>query len=111
MLFRSEERVHEDTAWTPPPDFDYAAVFIGHTHRAFARHEGDVSLINVGSCGFPRDRGNLASFVIYDGATREATIYRVPFDVGRVLQLHGDSLTPEVQAVFERRDSFHGELL
>lgn len=106
-----EERIHEDTPWRPPRDFGYDAVLIGHTHRPFVRREGDVLLINVGSCGLPRDRGDLAAFVVYDGERRTAHIYRVGFDVERALALHGDGVPAEVRAVFARREAFHGKVL
>ena len=105
------ERMYEDTPWTPPPSFPYRVVFIGHTHRAFVRQEAGVQLVNVGSCGLPRDRGDRAAFVIYDGATREAKIYRVQFDVHSALQLHGEGAAPESRALFERREEFHGEVV
>jgi len=105
------ERVYEDTPWDPGVEFSYDVVFIGHTHRPFVRRHNEVQLVNVGSCGMPRDRGNLASFVIYDCARRDAQIYRVPFDVERTLKLHGDGVPPEVRAVFDRRKAFHGEVL
>src|SRR5436190_256162 len=34
---------------------DYDAVFLGHTHRPFIRTVGSVLVVNVGSCGMPRD--------------------------------------------------------
>lgn len=105
------DRVYEDTPWHPGADFPYDVVFIGHTHRPFVRRHNEVQLVNVGSCGMPRDRGNLASFVIYDCASRDAEIYRVPFDVERTLKLHGDGVPPAVRAVFGRQETFHGELL
>jgi predicted phosphodiesterase len=106
-----EERVHEDTPWQPGPDFAFDGAFIGHTHRPFVRRVGDVLLVNVGSCGLPRDRGDLAAFVIYDGQQRAARIYRVPFDVERALALHGAGVPDEVRAVFARRGPFHGEVV
>ncbi len=106
-----DERVHEDTPWSPPSDFLYDVVFIGHTHRPFIRREGDVQLVNVGSCGMPRDRGDLASFVVYEGESGTVRIYRVPFDVERTLRRHGDGVAAEVRSVFARREPFHGEVL
>jgi len=105
------ERVHEDTPWAPGPDFPYEAAFIGHTHRAFIRREGGVQLVNVGSCGLPRDRGDLAAFAVYDGETRESRIYRVRFDVEQALRLHGHGIAAEVRDVFRRDEPFHGEIL
>ncbi len=106
-----EERVHEDTPWQADPGFAYDVVFIGHTHRPFIRREGGVQLVNVGSCGMPRDHGDLASFVVYEGETAEVHIYRVRFDVERALTLHGEGLPARVRDVFERREAFHGEIL
>lgn len=105
------ERVYEDTPWRPDAGFPYDVAFIGHTHRPFVRRCDDVLLVNVGSCGMPRDRGDLASWVLYDTDAREARIYRVPFDVDRALELHGEGVPDEVTAVFERREEFHGTVL
>jgi predicted phosphodiesterase len=105
------ERIHEDTPWAPGPDFPYEAAFIGHTHRAFIRREGGVWLVNVGSCGLPRDRGDLAAFAIYDGQTGEPRIHRVRFDVERALRLHGREIAAKVRQAFHRKGPFHGDVL
>lgn len=105
------ERVYEDTPWQPGTEFPYQVALVGHTHRPFVRHCGDVLLVNVGSCGMPRDRGDLASFVIYDVDARDASIYRVPFDVDRALELHGDGIAVRVAELFGRRESFNGTVL
>jgi predicted phosphodiesterase len=105
------EYVREDTPWEPPPDFAYDAVFLGHTHRPYVRRCGGVDLVNVGSCGLPRDRGDLAAFAVWDGATRSAEILRVRFDVARALELHGDGIHPQVRARFDRRADFNGEIV
>lgn len=44
----------------------YDIVFMGHTHRPFIKKIYDKTIINVGSCGLPRDFGNKPSFAIYD---------------------------------------------
>lgn len=105
------ERIHEDSDWQPPPGFAHDVAVIGHTHRPFIRRCGEALLINVGSCGMPRDRGDLAAFAIYDCDRREAEIYRVPFDVERALELHGAGVAAGVLAVFTRRGRFNGTLL
>jgi predicted phosphodiesterase len=102
------EYVRENTPWEPPPGFPYDAVFLGHTHRPYIRRCGAVDLINVGSCGLPRDRGDLASFVVWDGETRTAELLRVHFGTARTLELHGDGVHPEVRARFARREDFNG---
>lgn len=106
-----EERMYEDGDWQPEAGFPHDVVFVGHTHRAFVRRLGEVELVNVGSCGLPRDRGDLAAFVVYDVERRASTIYRVPFDVQETLRRHGAGVAPEVRAVFDRRGDYHGEVL
>jgi putative phosphoesterase len=63
----------------------YNAIFLGHTHYPFVNYLQDKLIVNVGSCGLPRDQGNLASFALYDSAQNEAWIYRVRFDGQNVL--------------------------
>lgn len=91
------------------PDVD--AIAMGHTHRPFARtHDGRL-LLNPGSCGLPRDIGSLASCATLDTRTREATIYRVPFDVHRVL---ADTrfIHPDVRECLGRApEQFEGQLV
>ena len=105
------ERIHVDTPWAPQPGFPYDVAFIGHTHRPFVREHDGVQLINVGSCGMPRDRGDLASFVMYDCERRHADIYRVPFDVEETLRLHGAGVPDKVREGFARDEEYRGELL
>lgn len=61
-------------------------VFVGHTHRPFDRQVGSTRIINVGSCGLPRDVGDTASVCFYETVTGACELLRVPFDVDRVLR-------------------------
>jgi len=70
----------------------YDCVFMGHTHRPFQARAGDVQVVNVGSCGLPRDRGNLAGCAVYDTESRAARILRVPFDAERVIADYGERM-------------------
>lgn len=56
-----------------------ATVFMGNTHRPFIREHNGARFINVGSCGLPRDEGNLGSVCLFDSMTGKATILR--FDI------------------------------
>lgn len=56
--------------------FDY--IFMGHTHRPYIQKAGKIYLINVGSCGLPRDVGNLPSFAVFDSRSSEVVVQRVP---------------------------------
>lgn len=81
------------------------AVFLGHTHHPFIRKAGGVLVVNVGSCGLPRDQGNLASYAIYDTASSNCQIYRIPFDTDRLIRLHEPQLHPYVIECLRRRPS------
>jgi len=59
---------------------DAALVVFGHTHLAFTRAEGDVTLLNPGSVGLPFDGDTRASWaVLHDDSAIE--IRRVAYDV------------------------------
>ncbi len=62
---------------------DVAAV--GHSHFPFIRAVGSTRVIGVGSCGLPRDVGDMASCALYDPGSDRAELVRVPFDAERVL--------------------------
>ena len=88
------------------------AVFMGHTHRPFIKWVDDKCLINVGSCGLPRDVGNLASCVIYDVEKSEATVYRIPFDVNKVIKTYKDLLHKSVvDCLLRKADNYFGVLV
>ncbi len=62
--------------------FDY--IITGHTHRPFIREEKGIYIVNAGSCGLPRDIGNLASFAVYDCLLDSVEIVRPPLDVNAI---------------------------
>lgn len=72
--------VYPDTDLAGFQGLPYDVVVLGHTHRPFIRTIGTMTVVNVGSCGLPRDVGTLASCGIYDTAARSAEILRVEFD-------------------------------
>jgi putative phosphoesterase len=61
-----EERIYPDY-----PNFDrfkgldFDIVILGHTHYPFIRKIGDLTVINPGSCGQPRDNNRL-SYTLWD---------------------------------------------
>ncbi len=95
LLEDAEEEIDMLSAGAPP-----RVTFFGHTHVpvAFVRRkdgntvsaplaglrieEGEAALLNPGSVGQPRDRNPLASFLVFDTSTGEASWIRVPYDVG-----------------------------
>jgi len=81
--------------------------FIGHSHvplcivkekdgeyNGWMLGDGDVvrlkeferTIVNVGGVGQPRDGDPRASYGVYDSDKKEASIYRVPYDIEKVQQ-------------------------
>lgn len=89
----------------------FDVVVMAHTHRPLVARSGAVLVVNPGSVGLPRDVGSLASYAVYDTATGDARVHRVPIDVDEVLARYGDRIDERVRAVFSRTaDRFVGEV-
>lgn len=89
-------------------EVDADVIVFGHTHRPFVAKNGTKTFFNVGSCGLPRDVGNLLSCGVFDEETGECEVYRSRMDIERILRVVA---TPhaDVLACLERRaDSFVG---
>lgn len=82
---------------------DITFVFMGHTHRPFLRSMGNTTYVNVGSCGLPRDRGDLGSVCLFDPVLEQAHILR--YDITDITHrlTSRKSVHPSVSAVFARR--------
>jgi len=79
-------------------------VFMGHTHRAFIRHQGARRFINVGSCGLPRDDGRYASAVLFDPESGHVRLIRLELSFFNVdAYLAGRQVHPSVTNLFHRR--------
>ena len=74
--------------------FDF--IFMGHTHRPFIQQSGAVTVVNVGSCGLPRDQGNLASCAIFDTKTGECEIIRISFNAQALIKKYKNCLHASV---------------
>ncbi len=61
-------------------------VILGHTHRPMIKKIGNLTIINPGSCGQPRDYNNKASCAIFDTKSKKAKIIRVKYDISKVLK-------------------------
>ncbi len=64
------------------------ALAFGHLHIAYTRRWRKLLLIDVGSCGLPRDEDIRASYAIlsWQESSWEAEIRRVPYDVKAVVK-------------------------
>ena len=74
--------------------YDY--IFMGHSHYPFSKKSGHVSVVNVGSCGLPRDHGNLLSCVIFNTDSMESEIIRLPFDLEELLDKYKNQIHSSV---------------
>jgi predicted phosphodiesterase len=94
--------IYPDTDLAPFRDLPYDVVLLGQTHRPFISRAGDVTVVNVGSSGMPRDVGNLASCAVLDTATRSTEILRVPFDTVALTAKIVELVDHSVVALFRR---------
>jgi len=89
------------------------AVFMGHTHIPFIRRKDDILVVNVGSCGLPRDIGNQAACALFDTQSGDVDILRIPFDTARLLAAasrRGKVADQVVRCLSRRRlDTYEGE--
>lgn len=88
-------------------------VFMGHTHYPFVKKTEKTIFVNVGSCGLPRDVGNLGSFAIFNPEKGEVRLYR--FDISSAIQKISESnmkIHESVFGLFNRKKSlFEGQLI
>jgi predicted phosphodiesterase len=97
--------IYPDSDLSPWRGLPVAALAMGHTHRPFCAHAGPLLVLNVGSCGMPRDAGGLASCARYDTATGTAELLRVPFDGAAAALRWGRAIAPAAAAVLTREPS------
>lgn len=95
-----EGRIYPDTPIDSLADLEAHSVFMGHTHYPFVRRAGPVQVVNVGSCGLPRDRGDLASCAVFDTRTGRCEIERIRFHVPTATRAE---VHPDVVACLDRR--------
>ena len=83
---------------------DHDFVFCGHTHRPFVRSEGRATVVNIGSCGLPRDDGRYGSVALFDEDSGEVRIlrYDMEAEAAHVREQFPD-LHPTVIRNFARR--------
>lgn len=85
---------------------DYDAVFMGHTHYPFASQRQWMLVVNVGSCGIPRDQGDLSAFAVYDPDTNSCEIFRLHFNSNKIIGHFGmECMAVEVYQCLLRKAS------
>lgn len=104
--------VYPDTPLTDVDSGSPTTVFMAATHRPFVRKVGETTYLNVGSCGLPRDRGDLGAACLFDPNSGVASILR--FDIAGEIESALARCGPVHQTVvdtFGRRGEFVGELV
>ncbi|CAN5910374.1 metallophosphoesterase family protein [soil metagenome] len=94
--------VYPDADFNPFADLPFDIVVMGHTHRPFVEQVGFKTIVNVGSCGLPRDKGNVLSCAIMETSTKEVRLITLPFDEDEVIQKYGKVVHPRVVECFKR---------
>ena len=61
-------------------EFAFDIIALGHTHRAYIKHEGSMVILNPGSIGQARDTEGFACAKIIDTTTKEITTIQEPYD-------------------------------
>jgi len=94
-------------------DVDYDAVLMGNTHRPFVATRGNTTIANVGSCGLPRDQGDLPSCALFDTVANTCRVLRTRVSAAAVVeQFGGAGVTPLVMECLRRHASdCFGELV
>jgi len=90
--------VYEESDIAGFADLGCRAIFFGQTHRPFIRKAGETLVVNVGSCGLPRDTPGVSSCVLYDPFANSARILRRPFAGGSLLE-RAERIAPVAPAV------------
>lgn len=100
--------------WSDLSEFgsvDTDVVVMGHTHRPFLASVGKNTLLNVGSCGLPRDVGNLASFGMFDGERGQCKVFRGRMDTAKVLERVAPPHPDVLSCIQRRAESYVGTLI
>jgi len=99
--------IYSDADFSMFDELDYDAIIMGHTHRPFVVERHGKIIVNVGSCGLPRDQGDLAAFALYDTEVHCCEIYRVQLDITQILAAFApDQVADEVLRLFGHHSTF-----
>ena len=83
----------------------YDFILMGHTHRPFVKRVNDSWFVNVGSCGMPRDAGDLASLAVINTEKKEPEIIRIPMDIKAMTLQYKNWVHPDVANLWNRKAS------
>ena len=94
---RLQGYVYPDSDLSVFDELEYDAIFMGNSHYPFVSDRNGRLIVNVGSCGLPRDQGDLFAFAVYDCETNTCAVYRVQIHPDEIISFFGpDQISPEV---------------
>jgi predicted phosphodiesterase len=96
---RLEGYVYPSNGLSRFDELPYDAIMMGHTHHPFVSSRNGMMLVNVGSCGLPRDQGDLLAFAVYDSSTSCCEVFRMRMDIGRIVDHF--ALDPAADEVYQ----------
>ncbi|WP_118952447.1 metallophosphoesterase family protein [Taibaiella helva] len=82
----------------------YDVIFMGHTHRSFIKEINQKLIVNVGSCGFSRDIGNVITAALYDTVTDNIEMNHLCLDIDLVLKKYENDIHDSVKEVLRRNN-------
>lgn len=94
--------VYPDTDISGWVGLPYDIIFVGHSHYPFVKKAGNLTVVNAGSCGLPRDIGNSVTCAIYDTGTCEVRIKRISIDEKKVIACFDKKMHPSVRRCLKR---------
>lgn len=96
--------LYEDNAEYDWENTDCDYIFMGHTHRMYMKRVGDITYVNVGSCGLPRDIGLSPGYCILDTEAKVVYPRRINLDKSILEDEFFDNINEDILKVFLRRE-------
>lgn len=97
-----EGYIYPNTILEETIDFDY--LFIGHTHHSFVIKQKKTVISNPGSCGLPRDNGNVISYILFDTLLRTLEIIKIKYNIDSILKHYSSTIHESVITVLKRNN-------
>jgi putative phosphoesterase len=83
----TNEYIYPTESITRFADVPYDIICMGHTHIPFIKEVSQQTLINVGSAGYRRDKGNRISCVTIDTKTKSINLHELKFPIDKIDEL------------------------
>ncbi len=84
-------------------DYPFDYVLMGHTHIPFVKKVKKTIFANPGSCGLPRDNGNLLSYLILDTVNNIISLEQIQYNVVPIISFFGKNVHKSVISVLKRK--------